>query len=72
MTAIPNPRPAAGQHWCDTCRLCPTCDGGTLRLPRHGRWRPVIHPSGACWATCTDCNGRGVLCPQLDAQEAAS
>lgn len=71
MTALPRPRLATDQHWCDTCRPCPHCAGGTLRIPRHGHWRAVIHPSGACWAVCTGCNGSGLLCPVRDRQQAA-
>jgi hypothetical protein len=44
---------------CRWCTDCPSCVGGTARVPTE--FRVVHHADGALTACCTRCQGSGIL-----------
>ena len=77
--SLPTPRrpPSPLAHGpaadCDSCRDCPSCDGGRRRIP--ACYRVELHPvpddGVEARAICTRCGGRGTTCLNLipDLQE---
>jgi hypothetical protein len=74
-TRLPSPLAHTPATLCPTCDDCPSCAGGTARIPTQYRvQKSPPGPTGvALHAICTRCNATGTTCPNLtpDRQETA-